>query len=375
MLDLDAIIIGAGAVGLACAAAISKSGREVFVLDSEDAIGTGTSARNSEVIHAGLYYPTGSLKHHLCIDGRRRLYQWLGERGLPHRKLGKIIVSTRETDNEKLNALLFKGCQNDVEGLRLLSQTETAELEPALKCQAALLSEETGIFDAHAYMLSLRGCIEDHGGHIVLNSPVLSISIETDGRYLVHVGGKEPYTARTSVLINAAGLHAHRLATQMLGFDSSHLPQFHLAKGSYFSCTQRSPFNRLIYPVPEDGGLGVHVTLDMGGALRFGPDVEWIDHSDSATIDYKVNIQRADGFYRAIRQYWPGLEDGTIQPAYSGCRPKLSAQGAAPADFLIDDPDSHAQAGLVHLLGIESPGLTSSLAIAERVAKAVAMRT
>ncbi len=375
MLDLDAVVIGAGAVGLACAASLSKAGKEVFVLDAANAIGTGTSARNSEVIHAGIYYPTGSLKAQLCVEGRRRLYQWLDERGLSHKKLGKLIVSTHENEDEKLDALLAKGRANGVEGLRELTRDEISKMEPALRCHAALLSEETGILDAQSYMLSLRGAIEDSGGHVVLNSPVTSIGIDADGRYLLRIGGADPYVARTPILVNAAGLYAHELAATMDGYSAKHLPEFSLAKGSYFSCSQRSPFSHLIYPVPDDGGLGVHVTLDMTGALRFGPDVEWLDHSDPRSIDYRVDIRRADGFYQAIRQYWPGLEDGSIQPAYSGCRPKLSVQGAAPADFLIDGPDEHQHGGLVHLLGIESPGLTCSLAIAECVKQTVVSST
>ena len=366
-METEAIVIGAGAVGLACAAALARSGHETLVLESASGIGTGTSARNSEVIHAGLYYPTGSLRHLMCVNGRRKLYDWLSERGVPHRKTGKLIVGTSEAQIPRMQALFEQGKKNGVEGLHFLSGADAIELEPNLTCTAAVLSEETGILDSHAYMLSLQGVLEDHGGSVVLGTPVISIEILSDGRFRVDVGGSEPASITTSILVNSAGLYAVRIAREMKGYPTDLIPYFTLAKGNYFSCQTKPAFQRLIYPAPVDGGLGVHITLDLGGRMRFGPDVEWLGHDDPARIDYTVDLRRADQFYDAVRQYWPGLPDGAIATDYSGCRPKLSAPGEPAADFRIDGPVLHGHDGLVHLFGIESPGLTSSLAIAETV--------
>lgn len=367
MFEVDAIVIGAGAVGLATAQRLADAGIDVVVLEAASAIGTGISSRNSEVIHAGMYYPTGSLKQRLCVDGRRQLYHWAEARGVSFQKLGKLIVATAEDQIQKLEAIHTRGCDNDVENLSFLTREHVLEMEPALRCYGALHSPETGILDSHGFMLSLQGALEDKGGQVVLNSPVTKISADTDGTFIVHVGGADPTQIRSKKLVNSASLHAYGLAREMEGYDFLKLPDFTLAKGSYFSCDARSPFSHLIYPVPVDGGLGVHVTLDLGGAIRFGPDVEWLNHTDPDKIDWRVDIGRADGFYDAIRTYWPGLPEGSIMPSYSGCRPKLSRSGEAPADFRIDGPEHHGIDGLIHLLGIESPGLTSSLAIADDV--------
>ncbi|WP_321489355.1 NAD(P)/FAD-dependent oxidoreductase [uncultured Hyphomonas sp.] len=372
MIETEAIVIGAGAVGLACAAALSRAGHETLVLESALGIGTGTSARNSEVIHAGLYYPNGSLRHRHCVAGRRKLYQWMAERGVPHRKTGKLIVGTSDAQIPRMRTLFDQGTQNGVEGLHFLTGSDAMAQEPNLTCTAAVLSEETGILDSHAYMLSLQGDLEDHGGSVVIGAPVEAVEILSDGRFRLNVGGAEPVSITSRLLVNSAGLHAIRIARQMEGYAPGHIPFFTLAKGNYFSCQTKAAFQRLIYPAPVEGGLGVHITLDLGGRMRFGPDVEWLGHDDPDRIDYTVDLSRSDDFYDAVRQYWPGLPDGAIAADYSGCRPKLSAQGDLAADFRIDGPELHGHAGLVHLFGIESPGLTSSLAIAEDVVNRLA---
>ena len=366
-METDAIVIGAGAIGLACAAALARQGHGTIVLESALGIGTGTSARNSEVIHAGLYYPTGSLRHRMCVAGRRHLYQWVAERGVPHKRTGKLIVGTSGAQIPKMEALFDQGQRNEVEGLRFLSGEEAMAIEPNLRCTAAVLSPETGILDSHAYMLSLQGDLEDHGGSVVIGAPVERTEILPDGRFRLRVGGAEPVDIETRILINSAGLYAVRIAHGMDGYPSDLIPLFTLAKGNYFSCLTKPAFSSLIYPAPVDGGLGVHITLDLGGRMRFGPDVEWLGHDDPDQVDYTVDLGRADSFYEAVRQYWPGLPNGAIAADYSGCRPKLSAQGEPAADFRIDGPELHGHTGLVHLFGIESPGLTSSLTIAAAV--------
>ena len=375
VMETDAIVIGAGAVGLACGAALARQGHQTLVLESALGIGTGTSARNSEVIHAGLYYPTGSLRHRMCIAGRRKMYQWNAERGVPHKRTGKLIVATCETQIPKMQALFEQGIRNEVEGLNFLTAHEAMALEPNLRCSAAVLSEETGILDSHAYMLSLQGDLEDHGGTVVIGAPVEEVEILADGRYRLRVGGAEPIDIITKILVNSAGLYAIRIARNMHGYPSSLIPFFTLAKGNYFSCLTKPAFGSLIYPVPVEGGLGVHITLDLGGRMRFGPDVEWLGHDDPDRVDYAVDLRHADSFYDAVRKYWPGLPDGAIAADYSGCRPKLSAAGEPTADFRIDGPELHGCDGLVHLFGIESPGLTSSLAIADEVVGRLNSRT
>jgi L-2-hydroxyglutarate oxidase LhgO len=371
IVDVDTVVIGAGAVGLACAATLARSGAEVLVLEAAGAIGTLTSSRNSEVVHAGLYYPTGSLRHLHCVAGRRSLYAWMDTHGVAYRKTGKLIVAASDAQIPKIEALHAQGVGNDVEGLSLLTRAEAMALEPHLTCKAAVLSAETGVFDSHGYMLSLHGELEDHGGAIAFNTPVLASEILADGRFRVDAGGAAPMTLVARNVVNSAGLYAHAVARSMSGYHAGLLPPFTLAKGSYFSCQTRPAFSRLIYPAPVEGGLGVHVTLDLGGRMRFGPDVEWLHTDDPDAVDYRVDIRRADSFYAAVREYWPALPDGAIAADYSGCRPQLSFPGQPAADFRIDAPAHHGHAGLVHLFGIESPGLTSSLSIAEAVSGAL----
>lgn len=363
---IDAVVIGAGVVGLASARALARAGRETVVLERHGAIGTEVSARNSEVIHAGIYYPQGSLKARLCVEGRARLYEYLEARGLPHRKCGKLIVAADEVQLAELGGIAARARANGVSDLRELTGAEARALEPALKAEAALLSPSTGILDAHAFMLSLQGEFEDAGGAIAFHAGATRVTRDGHG-FIVHVSGAEETRLRTRIVINAGGLWAPALAARIEGLDAAHVPAARFAKGNYFSLAGRAPFSRLIYPVPEAAGLGVHLTLDMGGQARFGPDVEWIDVAEGAEPVYAVKPERATGFYDAIRRYWPGLKDGALQPAYSGVRPKLNAPGEAAADFMLSGPARHGIAGLVNLFGIESPGLTSSLAIADEV--------
>jgi len=367
-MDVDVVVVGAGAVGLAIAAGFARNGKDVLVLEAAAAIGTGVSARNSEVIHAGMYYPTGSLKHQLCTAGRRALYAYLEQRNIAYRRCGKLIVATSDAEIAKIEKIHTAGQANGLEGLTLLSASEATALEPALSCTAALWSPETGIFDAHGYMLALQGEIEDHGGAIALQSPVARVEQQA--------GGFRIHTPEAAIvcrqLVNSAGLHAQRVAASIEGLPPAFIPPLTLAKGSYFSCTAKPVFSRLIYPAPVVGGLGVHVTLDLGGRMKFGPDVEWLSTNNPDVIDYSVDPRRADAFYAAIRRYWPGLPDGALTPDYAGVRPKLSGPGNLAADFRIDGPASHGVPGLLNLFGIESPGLTSSLAIAEEVRNVLA---
>ncbi len=366
-MDVDVLVVGAGAVGLAVAAAFARKGQDVLVLEAASAIGTGTSSRNSEVIHAGMYYPTGSLRHRMCVAGRRMLYPYLEARKIPHRRYGKLIVATSDAEVAKIEAIHATGLKNGVEGLELISGETARAWEPALACTTALWSPETGVIDSHAYMLALQGEIEDHGGAIALQSPVERIEPLASAGFRVMTGGTEASSITCQRVVNCAGLYAQRVALQIEGLSPIHIPKLVLAKGSYFSCTGRPTFTRLIYPAPIEGGLGVHVTLDIGGRMKFGPDVEWMSTNDPEAVDYTVDLRRADAFYAAIRRYWPSLPDGALTPDYSGCRPKLSGSGEPAADFRIDGPELHGIAGLVNLFGIESPGLTSSLAIAEDV--------
>lgn len=366
-MDVDVVVVGAGAVGLAVAAEFARSGRDVLVLEAADGIGTETSSRNSEVIHAGMYYPTGSLRHRLCVEGRRKLYAYLDQRGVPHLKRGKLIVATSDSETAKIESISATGAKNGVENLQMISGADAMAWEPNLSCTAALWSPETGIVDSHAYMLALQGEIEDHGGMLAFKTPVTRIEPQATGGFRVTTGGDEPGVITCRRLINSAGLGAHAVARTIEGYRVDLIPKLVLAKGNYFGCAGRPAFSRLIYPAPVDGGLGVHVTLDLAGRMRFGPDVEWLSTNNPGEVDYTVDARRADAFYAAIRRYWPGLPDGAITPDYSGCRPKLSGQGEAAADFRIDGPELHGVDGLVNLFGIESPGLTSSPAIAEEV--------
>ncbi|MBL0899985.1 MAG: NAD(P)/FAD-dependent oxidoreductase [Reyranella sp.] len=362
---VDCVVIGAGVVGLAIARALALAGREVIVVEAAEGIGTETSSRNSEVIHAGIYYPKGSLMARTCVAGRRMLYAYCAERGVPHLNCGKLIVATDEAESARLAEIKGRAEANGVEGMRLLGAAEAMAMEPNLRCTAALLSPSTGIVDSHSYMLALQGDAEAHGAMFAFNSPVTRGRV-VDGGVEIEVGGTEPMTLRCRLLVNSAGLHAPTLARKIAGMPSDRVPTAYYAKGNYFTLTGRSPFSRLIYPVPVPGGLGVHITVDMGGQAKFGPDVEWIDSIEGG-IDYTVDPHRADKFYAAVRRYWPGLEDGALQPGYAGIRPKTVPQGAPAQDFVIQGPAEHGVPGLINLFGIESPGLTASLALAGQV--------
>lgn len=358
---VDCVVIGAGVVGLACARALARAGREVIVLEAAGAIGTETSSRNSEVIHAGIYYPPGSLKAGSCVAGRQMLYRYCEEHGVAHRRCGKLIVATAEDQVAALNRIRAQAEANGVDDLRPLSAAEAKAMEPQLRCVAALHSPSTGIIDSHGLMLAYRGDAEACGAMIALHSPVTGGAVQAEG-VLLEVGGGEPMRIIARTVVNSAGLYAQRVAAALRGFAPDKVPPCHYAKGNYYSLSARSPFTHLIYPVPEAAGLGVHLTLDLAGQARFGPDVEWI-----AEIDYDVDLRRAEGFYRAIRDYWPGLKDGQLAPGYAGIRPKLGGPDQPAGDFLIQGPQQHGVAGLVNLFGIESPGLTASLALADRV--------
>ncbi len=363
MEKIECAVIGAGVIGLAVARALAAQGREVLILESEGAFGTGISARNSEVIHAGIHYPAGSLKARLCVAGRAMLYGYCAERGIAHRRCGKLIVADGETQRGRLDRIAAGAAANGVDDLRLLSRDEARVLEPALECTAALLSPSTGIIDSHALMLSLLGDAERDGAVLAVSSAVHGGEVAADGVALdVKVGaGVTAILARS--VVNCAGLGAQRIARGLRGLPAESVPPLSYAKGNYYSLAGRAPFSHLIYPVPESAGLGVHLTLDLGGQARFGPDVEWIDD-----IDYTVDPKRADAFYAEVRRYWPQLPDGALQPAYAGIRPKPHAPGEAARDFLVSGPAEHGVAGLVNLYGIESPGLTSCLALAGHVA-------
>jgi L-2-hydroxyglutarate oxidase LhgO len=355
------VVAGAGVVGLAVARALAVRGHDVVVLEAAGAIGTGTSARNSEVIHAGLYYAPGSWRARLCVAGRRALYAYCAARGVTARDCGKLIVATTQDEVAQLDAILARGRENGVEELRLLTRAQARTLEPELDCAGALLSPVTGILDSHGFMLALRGEAEAHGASVAVHAPVLEAVVE-DGGFTLQVGGPCPTRLHCRLLVNAAGLGACALAGRIEGLHPRHVPVPYLAKGSYFSLAGRAPFRHLIYPVPIPGGAGIHLTLDLAGAARFGPDVEAVE-----AIDYRVDPARAEIFAAAIRRYWPALPDGALQPAYAGIRPKI-VPPTETQDFLIQGPQTHGLDGLVNLFGIESPGLTASLAIADAVA-------
>jgi L-2-hydroxyglutarate oxidase LhgO len=356
---IEAVVIGAGVVGLAVARALALAGREVVILEAEDAIGTHTSSRNSEVIHAGIYYPAGSRKAASCVAGRRRLYQYCAARGVPHRRCGKLIVATDQAQSGELERIRARAHANGVAEVDFVAREQALAWEPELRCVAALHSPSTGIVDSHALMLALLGEAEDHGAMLALRSRLRRGFVRGEGIEL-HVGGADPILAR--ILVNSAGLRAPSVARLIEGYPAQSAPCELYAKGNYFALTRRSPFTRLVYPVPEPGGLGVHVTLDLGGQARFGPDVEWVD-----AIDYRVDPRRGERFYAAIRRYWPGLPDGALAPGYAGIRPKICGPGEAAADFVLQGPREHGVPGLVNLFGIESPGLTASLALADDV--------
>ena len=355
---VDAVVIGAGIVGLAVARELAIAGREVVILEAEDAIGTHTSSRNSEVIHAGIYYPKGSLKARACVAGKHLLYEYCAAHGVPHRRCGKLIVATDQAQLAELNSIREKAHANGVTDVDWIAKEAVASMEPELFCVGALHSPSTGIIDSHALMLAYLGDAEAHGAMLALKTPLLGGEVGNDG-IVLHTN---EMTLKTSVLVNSAGLRAPSVAKSIEGYPRHLAPGEFYAKGNYYSLTRRSPFSRLVYPVPEPGGLGVHVTLDMGGQARFGPDVEWVDR-----IGYDVDPRRADRFYAAIRRYWPGLPDGALAPGYAGIRPKTAGPKEPAPDFEIQGPREHGVPGLVQMYGIESPGLTASLALARTV--------
>jgi L-2-hydroxyglutarate oxidase LhgO len=356
---VDCIVIGAGVVGLALARHLAYQSLEVVVLEAEDRIGTGISSRNSEVIHAGLYYPTGSLKARLCVEGRRTLYAYCEAHGIAHRCCGKLVVATDESQIEALGHFWARAEANGVEDLDWLEPAEARRLEPEMRCVAALFSPSTGIIDSHGLMRHLRWDAEAAGASVVLRSPVLGGCAKACGLE-IRVGGDQPMALQAARVFNCAGLGAQAVARAIEGIRLEAIPHLHLAKGNYYGLSGQAPFSRLVYPVPSEGGLGVHLTLDLAGQARFGPDVEWVERED-----YTVDPRRADRFYGEIRKYWPDLPEGALQPAYAGIRPKLHGPGEAAPDFLVQREDAHDVPGLVNLFGIESPGLTACLALAE----------
>jgi len=362
---IEAVVVGAGVVGLAVARALAMAGREVIVLERHDLIGSETSSRNSEVIHAGIYYPTGSQKALLCVAGKHRLYAYCSERGIAHERCGKLIVATADAQLAELERIQKKAAENGVVDLELWAAARARALEPELACSGALWSPSTGIIDSHGLMLAYQGDLEDHGGMIAFNASLDAAEV-TPGGFHLSVGGDAPMALDCAILVNSAGLDAPDLARRIAGYDRAHAPEAHYCKGNYYTLKGKSPFSRLIYPVPEAAGLGVHVTIDLGHQCRFGPDVEWV-----TGIDYDVDPKRAEVFYDAVRRYWPKLKDGALEPGYAGIRPKLHPAGQPAADFIIQGPATHAIPGLVHLYGIESPGLTASPAIAEAVLQAL----
>jgi L-2-hydroxyglutarate oxidase LhgO len=361
--DFDVIVVGAGTVGLACGYALARRGHSVAVLERERRVGAGISSRNSEVIHAGLHYPPGSLKARLCVEGRRLLYDFLERHNVAYDKCGKLIVATQESELEALAQLAARGEANGVEGVTRLDAAQALAMEPALRTVGALHSAESGVFDVHGYMDALVGEIEAHGGAVVLNSPLLGATPAAD-QVRVRVGGDDPSTVVVRRLILAAGLQAQDTARLVEGFPAQRIPALHFGKGSYFALSGPAPFRRLIYPPPIPGALGIHYRRDLGGQARFGPDLEFVDEPD-----YVVDPARVRYFEDYVRRFWPGLPDGVLSPDYAGIRPKLHGPGEPQGDFVIDD----SQAGVIALFGIESPGLTASLAIGEHVAR-LAMR-
>jgi L-2-hydroxyglutarate oxidase LhgO len=354
--SVDAVVIGAGVVGLAVARELAAGGRDTLILEAAERCGTGASSRNSEVIHAGIYYPQGSLKARLCVAGREQLYAFCSERGIPHRRCGKLIVAADAAQLPALARLAAAASANGVE-LALLERRAVCALEPALACAAALHSPLTGIIDSHAYMLALLADAERDGATLACGCAVTRLVPEAGG-VAVGVNGAEP-ALRARWLINCAGVHAPAVAQLIEGLPAARIPRAHFSKGNYFALSGRAPFQQLIYPLPEEGALGIHLTLDLAGRARFGPDVEWIE-----TCEYSVDPARGARFYAAIRRYWPALPDGALQPAYAGVRPKITGPGEPAADFRIDDAGTHGVRGVVNLFGIESPGLTASLALA-----------
>jgi L-2-hydroxyglutarate oxidase LhgO len=357
---MQVLVVGAGVVGLGIARAVARAGHEVIVAEAANAIGTGTSSRNSEVIHAGLYYATNSLRALHCVRSRRMLYQYCAERGVPHRKTGKLVVATSDAELKKLEDIHHQAQLNDCENVELIDTAAAQRMEPQVFCVAAMHSPETGIIDSHSYMLALRGEVEDHGGVIAFNTRIERL-VQMPAGWEVHFGQGE--TIVVDAVVNSAGFGAQKLAHATEGYPQERVPKLVYAKGSYFGYAGRPVFKRLIYPVPVHGGLGVHVTLDLAGRMRFGPDIEWIEEEN-----YDVDPRRGDVFYASVRTYWPGLPDNSLVPDYAGIRPKVSGQYEPQQDFVIDAPKDHGVPRLVMLFGIESPGLTSALSIGEAVA-------
>jgi L-2-hydroxyglutarate oxidase LhgO len=365
MFEIETVVVGAGVIGLSIARALARRGREVLVLERETGVGQGISSRNSEVIHAGLYYEPGSLKARLCVEGRHDLYQYCADRGVPHRRPGKLVVATSEDEDAALLSLHQRALANGVEDLELIGAARLKELEPHVAGTSALLSNVTGILDAHALMLAYQGDAEAAGATVQLRTPLTGGALG-GSTVMVRTGGEDPTEIETSLLVNAAGLGAWDVSSSLSRLNLDTVPPRYFTKGNYFAMSGRAPFNRLIYPVPVPGGLGIHLTFDLGGQARFGPDVEWVDHPD-----YGVNPGRADAFYAAIRRYWPDLPDGVLAPDYAGIRPRTKAPGGPAGDFVIQGPDATGHRGYIALYGIDSPGLTSSLAIGEYVAALV----
>lgn len=362
--DVDTVVAGGGVIGIAIARALSLAGREVWLLEKNAQIGEETSARNSEVIHAGIYYDQGSLKAQHCVRGKALLYRYCADRGVPHRRCGKLIVAALQDEVPRLAGIAERAAMNGVSDLRPLSAAEALEMEPELNVKAALWSPSTGIVDSHALMLALLGEAEAHGTTTALRAPITSGALGSDGRITLEINGDEPLRLRARSFVNAAGLWSSELMRAIDGLPPP--PELSLVKGNYFRLGRKAPFSTLIYPVPRDGGLGVHLTLDMGGQAKFGPDTEWLGSNDPAQIDYAVSTDRRGAFADAIRQYWPAITDADLVPGYSGVRPKLA--GAAYPDFCIKGPNDHGLGQHVFLYGIESPGLTSCLSIAQHVA-------
>jgi L-2-hydroxyglutarate oxidase LhgO len=365
--EIDCAVIGAGVVGLAIARSLTLRGRDTILIEQERQFGFATSSRNSEVIHAGIYYPPGSIKAKTCVEGRALLYAYCARRGIAHRRCGKLIVATSEGEIAGLERLRNVAVANGVTDLQMMSGAEARALEPALHAEAALHSPSTGIIDSHGFMTALAGDLENAGGIIALASPIAGLRPGPGGIVLLGATDGEPLL-RARTVINSAGLGAVALAERTEGLAPGHVPRLYLAKGSYFAVAGRSPFSRLIYPLPEPGGLGTHLTLDLAGTARLGPDVEWVD-----AIDYQVDPARSAGFAASARRFWPDLRDDALAPAYAGVRPKIAGAGEAAVDFMVSGPLQHGIPGLINLFGIESPGLTASLALAELVASEIAL--
>jgi len=365
--DFDACVVGAGAVGLACGYALAKRGLSVVVLEGERAIGQGVSSRNSEVVHGGLYYPTGSLKARLCVAGRRALYPFLDVHKVAYRKCGKLVVATSDAEIARIEAIAAQARANGVEGIVEISGADARAMEPGLNAVAAVVSPQSGVFDSHGYMLALQGEIEDAGGAVVTGTPFEAARPLEGGGFRIHAGGEAPTDMTVRLLVTAPGLSAQAVAACIEGFPAAEIPKLHYGKGVYFRLTGRAPFEHLIYPPPIPGALGTHYRKDLGGQAVFGPDLAYVEAED-----YSVDPAKAAGFYEYVRHFWPGLPDGALSPDYAGIRPKLHGPGEPQPDFRIDGPQAHGLAGLIALFGIESPGLTSSLAIGEEVAKRLA---